>query len=107
MKSVRIAAAVVPLPPSPVGSVHSVNVLSPLLRHSTFGASPGFKRRARQKQIQIAIVVVIDERDAGRLVARREPGFRRHVLELAVAQVAKQQHPVVERDGQVVQPSPS
>src|SRR5580692_5042078 len=40
LKSVRIADDVFPLPPSPVGSVHSVNVLLPLLRHSTFGAPP-------------------------------------------------------------------
>ena len=98
-----MAAAVLPLPPSPVGSVYSVKVPLPLLRHSTFDASPAFERRAGQKQIQIAIVVVVHKRDARGLIARRNARLRRHIFELPMAQIAKQQHAIVQRDSQIVQ----
>ena len=67
------------------------------------GCVAGLERRTGEQQVEIAVVVVIDKRDSGRLVARRQAGFRRHVLELSLAQIAEQQHLVVERDGQIVQ----
>ena len=74
---------------SSLALVCSVNVPLPLLRHSTFDASPGFERCTGQEKVQIAIVVVINKRDACGPIARHNARFGRHILELPVTQVAK------------------
>ena len=62
-----------------------------------------FQWRASQKQIQIAIVVIIHKRNSCRPILCLQASFCSHILELALAQIAKQQHLVAQRDGEIVQ----
>ena len=102
-----MAAAVLPLPPRPVGSVHSVNVLLPLLRHSTFDALARLKRRAGQQQIQIAVVVVIHKRNPRRPIARRQSSLSCHILKLALPRLRNSSTASSSATARSFNPSPS
>src|ERR1019366_1375936 len=58
---------------------------------------------ARQQQVQITVVVVVDEGDAGGPVLRGEAGGGSHVLKFAFAQIAEEQHAIFQRNGEIVE----
>lgn len=48
-------------------------------------------------------MIVVDECDASGLVSRNDVRSRCHILELAVAEIAKQQHAIIHGNGEIVQ----
>src|SRR5580692_8888812 len=67
------------------------------------GRTAGIERGAGQKQIKVAVMVVVDKRDPGGAVLRRKACFSSHVLKLAVSEVAKEKNRIIERHSEVVE----
>ena len=74
------------------------------MRHTTLSVESftPLSALARNEQVEIAVVVVIHQRHARRLIQRRDANLRRHVRELPATIVVKQHHAIAERDGKIV-----